>query len=101
MEFHRANHVSTPQSSTRVQPRVRWSPPYSLYIFEALAVARAISFAFELGLSSFILDGDSEIVIKSLISEDVSFSPFGHILALAKPPYKPAAVFLFFMLVGL
>nr|POE68604.1 hypothetical protein CFP56_51072 [Quercus suber] len=27
MEFHRANHVSTPQSSTCVQPRDRWSPP--------------------------------------------------------------------------
>lgn len=47
-----------------------------------MAIARAISFAHELGFSSFILEGDSEAVIKSLMTKDVS--PSGHILALAK-----------------
>ncbi|XP_075636769.1 uncharacterized protein LOC142609006 [Castanea sativa] len=56
--------------------------PHSFDIVKALAIARAISFALELGFSSFILEGDSEAVIKSLTTEDVS--PFGHILALAK-----------------
>ena len=58
--------------------------PHTSVIVEALAVARAISFALELGFSSFILEGDSEVVIRSLKSDDASLSPFGHILDLAK-----------------
>ena len=58
--------------------------PFSSDIVEALATARAISFALELGLSSFTLESDSEIVIKTFISDDDSFSPFGHILAVTK-----------------
>ncbi|XP_023917766.1 uncharacterized protein LOC112029310 [Quercus suber] len=58
--------------------------PYSLDIVIAMATARAIYFAQELGLTSFILEGDFEIVIKSLRSDDDYFSPFGHILAAAK-----------------
>ena len=58
--------------------------PYSSDMVEALAAARAIHFAQEIGLSSFILEGDSENVIKYLRSDDDSFSPFGHILAAAK-----------------
>ena len=53
-------------------------------IVEVLAAARAISFALELGCSSFILEGDSELVIKTLNSEEDSLSPFGYILASAK-----------------
>ena len=49
-----------------------------------MAVARAIHFAQEIGLNSFILEGDSETVIKCLKSDDDSLSPFGHILAAAK-----------------
>ena len=51
---------------------------------EALAAARAISLARELGCSSFILEGDSDVVIKTLTSEEESLSPFGHILASTK-----------------
>ena len=51
---------------------------------EALAAARATSFALEIGLSSVILEGDAQAAIKILNSEEESFSPFGHIRALAK-----------------
>ena len=53
-------------------------------IVEALAAARAISFALELGFSSFILEGDSEVIINRLKSDEVTLSPFGHILDSAK-----------------
>ena len=50
--------------------------PFSSDIVKALAATRAISFAQELGLTYFILEGDSFIVINSLISDANSFSPF-------------------------
>ena len=46
-----------------------------------MATARALSFVAELGFSRFILEGDSELIIKS--NED-SLAPFGHILEVAK-----------------
>ena len=58
--------------------------PYSSDIVEAMAATRAIYFAQEIGLNSFILEGDSKVVIKCLRSDDDSFSLFGHILAAAK-----------------
>ena len=58
--------------------------PYSSDIVEAMAATRAIYFAQEIGLNSFILEGDSEAMIKCLRSDDDSFSLFGHILAVAK-----------------
>ena len=58
--------------------------PYSSDIVEAMAASRAIYFSQEIGLNSFILEGDSEVVIKCLKSDDNSFSPFGYILAVAK-----------------
>ncbi|KAK9983869.1 hypothetical protein SO802_033394 [Lithocarpus litseifolius] len=58
--------------------------PFSSDLVEALAAARAISFAQELNFSNFILEGDSELVIKALKNNDESLSPFGHILASAK-----------------
>lgn len=51
---------------------------------EALVAAQAVSFALEIGCSPFILEGDSELVIKALCSEERSLSSFGHILELAK-----------------
>lgn len=41
--------------------------PFSPDIVEAMAAARAISFARELGIKPFILEGDSEVVINTLI----------------------------------
>ena len=58
--------------------------PFFSNLVEALAAARAISFAHELSLSNYILEGDSEVVIKALKSNDDSLSSFGHILASAK-----------------
>lgn len=59
--------------------------PYSSDIVEAMAAtARATSFAHELGFTSYIIEGDSETVIKTLQADHDSLSPFGNILALAK-----------------
>ena len=58
--------------------------PFSPDIVEAMAAARAISFAQGLGFTSFILEGDSVNVIKAMQSNDESLSPYGHILSLAK-----------------
>jgi len=62
-----------------------------------LGVVRAISFPKELGLNSFILEGDSTTVINSLNSAENSLSPFGHILSSAKPTLVIIIVFLFLM----
>ena len=58
--------------------------PCSSNLVEAIAAARAISFAHDLSLSNYILEGDSDMVIKALKRNDDSLSYFGHILALAK-----------------
>ena len=58
--------------------------PYSSDLIEAMAAARAISFAAELGFSRFILEGDSELIIKALQNKEDSLAPFGHILAAVK-----------------
>ena len=57
---------------------------FSSDLVEAMAVARALSFAVELGFSRFILEGDSELIIKALQSKEDSLAPFGHTLAAAK-----------------
>ncbi|KAK9983798.1 hypothetical protein SO802_033323 [Lithocarpus litseifolius] len=59
------------------------------YIVEVMAAARAIYFAQEIGLNSFIFEGNSEAVIKCLRSDYDSFFPFGHILAAAKATTEP------------
>lgn len=51
---------------------------------ETMTAARAIRFAQELGQSSFVLGGDSEIIINALRSEDDSFASYGHLLASTK-----------------
>ena len=58
--------------------------PFSSVLVEALAAARAISFAHELSFSNFILEDDFKVVIKALKSNDESLSSFGHILSSAK-----------------
>ena len=58
--------------------------PYSSDLVEAMTMARAIYFAAELGFSSYVLEGDSEVIIKALKNEEDSLAPFGHILAAAK-----------------
>ena len=58
--------------------------PFSSDLVEAIAAARAITFAQELSLSEYILEGDSNVVINALKRNDESLSSFGHILASAK-----------------
>ena len=58
--------------------------PFSLDIVEAMATARVISFAQELGIQPFILEGDSEAMIKTFMAAEDSLSSFNHIISLAK-----------------
>ena len=58
--------------------------PFSLVIVEAMAVARAMTFAQELGIADFMLEGDSEVVINTFQSTKVSLSTFGHLLESVK-----------------
>ena len=51
---------------------------------EALAAVRAITLAMDLNLPSFIIEGDSEVVISDLRSEEDSFSSFGHLISSIK-----------------
>ena len=51
---------------------------------EVMVAARAILFSQELGLSSFVVEGDCEIIIDALRSEYDSFASYGHLLASAK-----------------
>ena len=51
---------------------------------EALAAVRAITLAMDLNLPSFIVEGDSEVVISALRSEEDSFSSFGHLISSVK-----------------
>ena len=58
--------------------------PFSLDIVEAMATARALVFAHELGIIEFVLEDDSEVVINSLRSKEASLSSLGHLLESAK-----------------
>ena len=58
-------------------------PPCSDEI-EALAAVRVITLAMDLNLPSFIVEGDSEVVISALRSEEDSFSSFGHLISSIK-----------------
>ena len=58
--------------------------PFSPNIVEAMAAARAITFAQEFGIAEFMLEGDSEVVINSPQSKEASLSSFGHLLESAK-----------------
>ena len=48
--------------------------PYSSDLVEAMLAARAIYFAAELGFSSYVLEGDSKLIIKALKNENDSLS---------------------------
>ena len=65
--------------------------PFSSDIVEAMAAARALVFAHELGITEFVLEGDSEAVINSLQSKEASLSSFGHLLESAKSMLDPSS----------
>ena len=58
--------------------------PNSVAALEAVAAVKALNFAAELGLSSVVVEGYSEIAIKALLSEDISFADHGHLVEEAK-----------------
>ena len=58
--------------------------PFSSDLVEGMVAGRALSFATEIGFLKFILEGDSELIIKALQSKEDSLAPFGHILEVAK-----------------
>ena len=58
--------------------------PFSSVIVEARATARAITFAQELNIKEFMLEWDSEVVINTLQSTEVSLMTYGHLLESAK-----------------
>ena len=60
------------------------SLPFSPVIVEAMAAARAITFAQELGINEFMLKGDSEAIINTLRSPEASLTTYGHLLESAK-----------------
>nr|XP_023884545.1 uncharacterized protein LOC111996780 [Quercus suber] len=51
---------------------------------EALAAVRAFTLAMDLNLPSFIVEGDSEVVISALRKEEESLSSFGHLISSIK-----------------
>ena len=51
---------------------------------EAIATVKAIHFVQELSHPLVIFEGDFEIIIKALCSEDDSLSSYGHLIAEAK-----------------
>ena len=51
---------------------------------EALAAVRVVSLAMDLNLHSFIVEGDSKVVISALRKEEESFSSFGHLISSIK-----------------
>ena len=58
--------------------------PNSVAALEALAAVKALSFAADLGISSVVLEGDSESAVNALISKDTSFADHGHLIEEAK-----------------
>ena len=58
--------------------------PNSIAALEAVAAVETLYFAAELGISSIVLGGDSEIVFKALVSDDTSFADHGHLVEEAK-----------------
>ena len=54
--------------------------PATVAQVEALAMRRAIEFAVELGITSTVLEGDSDIIHRELIDSDSSLALHGHLI---------------------
>ena len=54
--------------------------PATIPLVEALAARRAAVFAVDLGLTTVVLEGDSDIVFKDLPNTEPSLAPHGHIV---------------------
>ena len=58
--------------------------PNSVAALEVVAAVKTLYFTAELGISSIVLGGDSNIVFKALVSDDTSFADHGHLVEEAK-----------------
>ena len=58
--------------------------PNSVATLEALAAVKALNLAADIGISSVVVEGDSEIVVNTLISDATSFAAHGHLAEEAK-----------------
>ena len=58
----------------------RLSQAYSSTDVEALAAAKAVSFAAEIGITKAVLEGDSFTIMNALSSDHHSLAPFGLII---------------------
>lgn len=58
--------------------------PHSVDEVGVSAAIKALGFAQDIGISSIILEGDSEGIIKALVSDDESFASYSHLVEEAK-----------------
>ena len=58
--------------------------PFSVSVVEVIATKKALKFAWEFGLSTFVLEGDSKTTIDALLIEEVSLADIGHLIDEAK-----------------
>ena len=58
--------------------------PFSVSVVEVIAAKKALKFASEFGLSTFVLEGDSKTTIDALLTEEVSLADIGHLIDKAK-----------------
>ena len=58
--------------------------PFSITAVEVIAAKKALQFAFDLGLSSIVLEGDSKITIDGLRREELALAEYRHLLDEAK-----------------
>ena len=58
--------------------------PYSITVVEVLAAVKALRFAGDIGLESFILEGDSKITIDALAGDNMEHAEFGNLIEEAK-----------------
>ncbi len=63
--------------------------PYSIKLVEALAAHQAVQLAWEIGLHSVELEGDSKVIFKALVNTEDNFGPFGHIIEDTKLLLRP------------
>ena len=58
--------------------------PYSINVVEVLAAIKALRFVGDIGLKSFILEGDSKITIDALVQDNMEHAEFGNLIEEAK-----------------
>ena len=56
----------------------------SVVMAETIVVVKALTFAKDKGLHFIVLKGDSELIINSLKSKDISLAAYGHLIEEAK-----------------